>query len=129
SRRRAPQVLRADPRGSATASLAPGRRGPQAPRPVGVPRYTEIQHPGRDRETVVLVKMNRRGTLTVPKELRRGLDEQGRVQAVRGVPGVWELTWSFAGPAGRATFELIAVDGEPAIRWRRVGGHEIFREP
>ena len=52
-----------------------------------------------------------------------------RVKAVRGWPGVWELTWSFAGPDGRATFELVTVDGEPAIRWRRIGGHRIFAQP
>jgi hypothetical protein len=39
------------------------------------------------------------------------------------------MTWSFAGPDGRATFEFITIDGEPAIRWRRIGGHEIFAEP
>lgn len=42
---------------------------------------------------------------------------------------MWELTWSFAGPDGRATFEFFAVDGETAIRWRRVGRHDIFRNP
>jgi len=52
-----------------------------------------------------------------------------RVKRVQGAPGVWEMTWSFAGPAGRATFEWIEIDGEPAIRWRRVGGHAIFSEP
>lgn len=52
-----------------------------------------------------------------------------RVKAVRGAPAVWEMTWSFSGPDGRATFDLIEVDGEPAIRWRRVGGHEIFERP
>lgn len=52
-----------------------------------------------------------------------------RVKRVQGAPGVWEMTWSFAGPDGRATFEWIAIDGEPAIRWRRVGAHAIFSEP
>jgi hypothetical protein len=52
-----------------------------------------------------------------------------RVKAVEGAPGIWELTWSFAGPDGRATFEWIEIEGERAIRWRRVGGHAIFREP
>jgi hypothetical protein len=52
-----------------------------------------------------------------------------RIKRVQGAPGIWELTWSFAGPDGRATFELIEVGGEPAIRWRRIGGHEIFAEP
>lgn len=52
-----------------------------------------------------------------------------RVNAVRGAQGLWEVTWSFSGPDGRATFEWTTVDGEPAIRWRRVGGHEIFSDP
>ncbi|MCL5265766.1 MAG: hypothetical protein M1343_11370 [Chloroflexi bacterium] len=42
---------------------------------------------------------------------------------------IWEMTWSFSGPDGRATFELASIDGEPAIRWRRIGNHRIFREP
>jgi len=49
-----------------------------------------------------------------------------RVKRVQGLPGVWETTWSFAGPDGRATFEWVEIDGEPGIRWRRIGGHEIF---
>ncbi len=52
-----------------------------------------------------------------------------RVKPVQGAPGIWEMTWSFAGPDGRATFEWITIEGEPAIRWRRVGGHEIFADP
>lgn len=52
-----------------------------------------------------------------------------RVKGVRGAPGIWEMTWSFADPDGRATWEWIKVDGEPAIRWRRIGSHSIFTEP
>ena len=57
-----------------------------------------------------------------------------RVKSVTGAPGVFEMTWSFAGPDGRATWEWVAVPGEsgrdrPAIRWRRIGGHGIFRKP
>lgn len=52
-----------------------------------------------------------------------------RVRDIEGAPGVWELTWSFSGPDGRATFEWLDVDGEPRVRWRRIGGHAIFREP
>lgn len=52
-----------------------------------------------------------------------------RVKAVRGAPGVLEMTWSFAGPDGRATFELVTVDGEIRCRWRRVGGHDVFADP
>lgn len=56
-----------------------------------------------------------------------------RVKAVRGAPGIFEMTWSFSGPDGRATFEWVSVpvDGETqaAVRWRRVGGHRIFGAP
>ena len=52
-----------------------------------------------------------------------------RIKPVLGAPGVFELTWSFSGPDGRATFELVNVAGEPALRWRRIGGHRILREP
>ena len=39
------------------------------------------------------------------------------------------MTWSFSGPDGRATFEYFDVDDELAIRWRRIGGHAIFKTP
>jgi hypothetical protein len=52
-----------------------------------------------------------------------------RVNPVRGASGIFEMTWSFSGPDGRATFRLVEVEGEPAMRWRRIGGHDIFREP
>lgn len=52
-----------------------------------------------------------------------------RVKRVQGYVGVFELTWSFAGPGGRATFEFIEVQGELAIRWRRIGSYEVFGRP
>lgn len=52
-----------------------------------------------------------------------------RVMAVASAPGVWEMTWSFAGPDGRATFEWVEIDGTRAVRWRRIGRHDIFRSP
>jgi hypothetical protein len=52
-----------------------------------------------------------------------------RVRSVQGAPGILEMTWSFASPDGRATFELVTVNGELRCRWRRVGGHEVFRTP
>ncbi len=52
-----------------------------------------------------------------------------RVRDVEGAPGVWEVTFSFSGPDLRATFEWIDIDGTPGIRWRRIGGHSIFRRP
>jgi hypothetical protein len=41
---------------------------------------------------------------------------------------VWELTWA---PDGRATFEYgdPVRAGDPHIIWRRVGTHDIFRQP
>lgn len=52
-----------------------------------------------------------------------------RVKSVTNAPGVWEFTWSMNNPDGRATFEWITIDGEPAVRLRRVGDHSIFSNP
>lgn len=52
-----------------------------------------------------------------------------RIRDVEGVKGIFEMTWSFSGPDGRATFEYVVVDGEPAIRWRRIGDHRVFASP
>ena len=39
----------------------------------------------------MLVKIGQRGTITIPKELRQGLDEGAMVEAVRREDGVIEL--------------------------------------
>ncbi len=56
-----------------------------------------------------------------------------RVKDVEGAPGIWEMTRSFSGPDGRATWEWVTrdIDGEPVpvVRWRRIGGHWIFGNP
>ncbi len=52
-----------------------------------------------------------------------------RVKSVEGAKGVWEMTWSFSGPDGRATFEWSRVGDEVCIRWRRIGSHAILRDP
>jgi hypothetical protein len=52
-----------------------------------------------------------------------------RVKSVHGAPGVLEMTWSFASPDGRATFELVTVDEELRCRWRRIGDHAVFKSP
>lgn len=57
-----------------------------------------------------------------------------RVKPVVNAPGIFEMTWSFAGPDGRATWQWTTVtDAEgrthPAVLWRRLGGHIIFRAP
>ena len=57
-----------------------------------------------------------------------------RVKSVTHAPGIYEMTWSFSGPDGRATWEWISLlteDGkrQPAVRWRRIGGHDILNTP
>jgi hypothetical protein len=57
-----------------------------------------------------------------------------RVKAVVNAPGVFEMTWSFSGPDGRATWEWTTVadthgEQHPAVRWRRLGDHKIFLNP
>ena len=59
---------------------------------------------------------------------------QLRVKPVVNAPGVFEVTWNFSGPDGRATWEWTTAadafgDRRPAVRWRRLGGHRIFRSP
>jgi hypothetical protein len=51
-----------------------------------------------------------------------------RVKGVQGALGVFEMTW--AGD-GRATFQYgeAVIEGKSHIIWRRVGTHEILREP
>ncbi len=55
------------------------------------------------------------------------------MKAVVGARGIFEMTWKFAGPDGRATWEWCTVVAEgrnyPAIRWRRIGIHAIFGDP
>lgn len=51
-----------------------------------------------------------------------------RVSRMKGTAGVWEMTWSFASPDGRATFEFIRRDKELICRWRRIGDHSVFKD-
>ena len=52
-----------------------------------------------------------------------------RVRPMKGYPGVYEMTWSFTGPDGRATFSIVETGGEPVIAWRRIGSHAVYRDP
>lgn len=52
-----------------------------------------------------------------------------RVKAVQDSAGIMEMTWSFSGPDGRATFQFVPLGGEVGIFWRRIGDHRIFKEP
>ena len=51
-----------------------------------------------------------------------------RVKRVISHPGIWEMSWE---DDGRATFEYgpAELSNERHIIWRRIGGHDIFRDP
>lgn len=63
------------------------------------------------------------------EDLRIGRFRAGlRVKRVQIRPSVWEMTRA---DDGRATFEYgdPIRNGDPHIIWRRVGTHDIFRDP
>ena len=51
-----------------------------------------------------------------------------RVKKMQGFENVWEMTWA---PDGRATFHFgeSVKERQPHIVWRRIGTHDIFRQP
>jgi hypothetical protein len=51
-----------------------------------------------------------------------------RVKRVHTHPGVWEISF---GPDDRATYRIGQPrhPGDPHIIWRRIGTHDIFRDP
>jgi hypothetical protein len=59
---------------------------------------------------------------------RQGFRPGLRVKGVRTGEGIYEMTWA---PDGRATFSYgpPVVEGERHVIWRRIGTHEILREP
>jgi len=52
-----------------------------------------------------------------------------RVEKLVGQRGIYAFTWSFARPDGRTTFEFMTIDGQPAVVLRRIGRHDIYKEP
>lgn len=60
---------------------------------------------------------------------RRPSHPRLRTKSVQGHPGIFEMTWEM--PNGRATFRFgpERVPGEAHVIWRRVGGHEILKQP
>ena len=62
--------------------------------------------------------------LKAKRPFRKGLRGKG----VQGADGIFEVTWA---DDGRATFqyEEEQIEGEPHVIWRRVGTHEVFRQP
>lgn len=65
------------------------------------------------------------------EDLRRGRSFRPslRVKGVQGYPGIFEMTWEM--PNGRATFSYGTPrrPGDTHIIWRRVGGHDILKNP
>lgn len=57
-------------------------------------------------------------------ELRAGLG----IQEMSGYEGIYEFRWA---PDGRATFSYgeERVPGERHVIWRRVGTHDVYRNP
>jgi len=49
-----------------------------------------------------------------------------RVLRVHRIGTNYSMTWSFAGPDGRALFRLAEVAGETVVVWLRVGNHGIY---
>ncbi|WP_199034497.1 hypothetical protein [Glycomyces salinus] len=62
--------------------------------------------------------------LKANRPLRAGL----RVKKMQGCDGVYELTWD---SDGRATWQYgeEQIEGEPHVMWRRIGTHDIFKNP
>jgi hypothetical protein len=62
--------------------------------------------------------------LRAGKGFRKGL----RVKGVKGVVGIFEMTWA---DDGRATYQYgeEVREGEAHILWRIVGTHSIFDQP
>lgn len=60
---------------------------------------------------------------------KRSIRPSLRIKSVQGYPGIFEMTWDMAD--GRATFRYgpERLPGEHHIIWRRVGGHDIFKNP
>ena len=52
-----------------------------------------------------------------------------RVDELRGAPGIMEMTWSFASPDGRATFQFLRDGDDWVCVWRRIGDHGGFDTP
>jgi hypothetical protein len=62
--------------------------------------------------------------LRAKRQPRPGL----RVKRVQGRQGIFELTWA---NDGRATWSYgeEQIEGEPHVIWRRIGTHDIFKNP
>jgi hypothetical protein len=84
--------------------------------------FAALSEPRRARFLDALRKLV--SDIKAEQPIRLGL----RVKGVQGHPGVFEMTWA---PDGRATFQYGTSPnaGDTHIIWRRVGSHEIFKQP
>lgn len=95
--------------------------------------FTRLSPEERRLFRLAVEKFNEACDRWVESEGRTGWPSSLRVKPVQSAPGIFESTWSFSGPDGRATWEWTTIDVEgerfTAVRWRRIGGHAIFRQP
>jgi hypothetical protein len=56
----------------------------------------------------------------------KGAEPWPRALRVHRIGASYSMTWSFAGPDGRALFLLVEVAGETVVVWLRVGNHGIY---
>ena len=98
-----------------------------------MPTHEELRRFSRDWNR--LTPAQQRQFLTIRPLFVEGLRNQPpqfhpslRVKRVDAKPGVWEMSWA---PDGRATFQYGSEvrPGNPHVVWRRIGTHDIFREP
>ena len=68
------------------------------------------------------------GKLNTDLKAGSGIRPGLRVKGVQGHPGIFEMTWA---ADGRATFTYGApiFPGTPHIIWRRIGTHDILKNP
>jgi hypothetical protein len=62
-------------------------------------------------------------------DLRRGVFRAGlRYKPVRGLPGAFEITWSYGLHDGRAilTYGSEVLPGHPHVIWLRIGDHRVL---
>jgi hypothetical protein len=52
-----------------------------------------------------------------------------RFEKLVGFNQIYAITWSFKQPDGRATFRMETMSGEMWITWRRIGRHDIYKNP
>lgn len=97
-----------------------------------MPTYELLPDFWRDFDTLT-AEQQRALRLAVKKfvtDLKRGQFRGSlRVKPMQNNPNIFEMTWQ--GENGRATFDYgpEVRPGERHVRWRRVGGHEIFDRP